>query len=186
MNLNLEKELRRMMVGTPLGVVRFFEPTEDFVTYMRNFAEGTPIFDVGAGAGHVTKKLADAGLKVAAIDMHEHAKAVTHVHMADGTDFPYTPNSVVMLCRPCHGAFVEQVIEQATKCGVSVILYVGLERNVEEDLGDSYRRFKVVATEVGKEGESIWRMDVAERLHQRLGVASPAKRTSRKARSACA
>ncbi len=179
--LNFEKELRRGLIGTPLGVARFFEPTEDFVTYMRNFE--APIFDVGAGAGHVTKKLADAGCKVAAIDMHRHAKQVTNVHMADGTDFPYTPDSVVMLCRPCHGAFVEQVIEQATKCGVGVILYVGLERNVEEDLGDLYPLFKVVATEVGKEGELIWRMD-AKRLHQRLGVASSAKRTSRKTRPA--
>jgi len=182
--LSFEKELRRSLIGTSLGVVRFFEPTENFVTYMRNFEEGTPIFDVGAGAGHVTKKLADAGMKVAAIDMHRHAKPVTNVHMADGTDFPYTPDSVVMLCRPCHGAFVEQVILQADICNADVVLYVGLERNVEEDLGDFFPHFKVVATEVGKEGEAIWRMDLAKRLHQRLGVASPAKRTSRKARSA--
>ena len=169
-----------MMIGTPLGACRFFQPTEDFVTYMRNFE--APIFDVGAGAGHVTKKLADAGLKVAAIDMHRHMSPVTNVHMADGTDFPYTPDSVVMLCRPCHGGFAEQVIEQALSCGVGVILYVGLERNVEDDLGDLYHAFKVVATEVGKEGESIWRMDV-KRLRKRLGSARTTTGSSHKARS---
>src|SRR5271157_4407256 len=179
--LDFEKELRRDLIGTPLGFVRFFEPTEDFVTYMRNFEEGTPIFDVGAGAGHVTKKLADAGLRVAAIDMHRHEKPVTNVHMADGTDFPYTPDSVVMLCRPCHGAFAEQGILQADICKAGVVLYVGLERNVEDDLGDYFPLFKVVATEVGKEGESIWRMNLG-REHQRLGVASVAKGTPRKAR----
>jgi len=181
---NFEKELRRGLIGTPLGVARFFDPTIEFAKYMQSLDPEVIVFDVGAGAGHVTKFLTEAKRKAIAIDMHEHANPVTNVIMADGTDFQYAKGSVVMLCRPCHGSFVEQVILQADICNAGVILYVGLERNVEDDLGDYFPHFVKVAANVGEDGESIWRMSLAKRLHQRLGVASPAKRTSRKARSA--
>lgn len=182
MTHDVEKAVRARLIGIPLGSSRFFEPTEAFLTYMKTL--DTPIFDVGAGAGHVTLTLVDAGLKCAAIDMCEHANQVTNVHMADGTDFPYSPDAVVMLCRPCHGGFAEDVIQQAVTSKASVVLYVGLERNVEDDLGDLLPRFKKVAEDVGQDGEAIWRMDIAERLHQRLGVTGPSTRSPREARSA--
>ncbi len=159
--MDFEKELRRQLIGTPLGSCRFFEPTRKFADYMQRSCKGRGVYDVGAGAGHVAAYLRrNASLSVVAIDMHRHQSPEIDVHMADGTDFLYNEGCVVMLCRPCHGAFVEQVIEQAIACRANVVFYVGLERNVEDDLGDFLPRFKEVCKDAGDEGELVWRMNI--------------------------
>jgi len=155
---NFEIMLRRELIGTTLGICRFFEPKPKFARYMKTLK--TPIIDVGAGAGHVTKFLLDAGVQTVGIDMHCHMEPVYPVHMADGADFPYPEGCAVMLCRPCHGAFTQQVIDQAIARKVGMVLYVGLDRNVEDDLDDYFPRFKRVSGDVGEEDESIWRMEL--------------------------
>lgn len=125
MRNEFEIEIRRGLIGTELGSCQFFDPLPEFTKYMTTL--DAPIIDVGAGAGQVTECLVDAGLKAVGIDMHRHMRPVYHVQMADGTDFPYPEDCVVMLCRPCHGAFAEQVIDQAIARKVSMVLYVGLD-----------------------------------------------------------
>ncbi len=160
----LAAELRKMSMGTTLGFSKFFELNEKFVAYMKQEFDKKLIYDVGAGAGHVTDILRDKGMKVIGIDVHVHQAPEIEVLIADGTVFQYEPKSVVMVCRPCHGMFAEHVIDRAIECKASTVLYVGLHRNVADDLDKYLPKFKEVAKKVGNDGESIWRMDTNEKL----------------------
>lgn len=60
--------------------------------------------------------------------------------------------------------FAEQVIERAIERKASTVLYVGLHRNVADDLGDYLPRFKEVAKNVGNDNESIWRMNLGKKI----------------------
>lgn len=160
----LEVELRKLTMGSTLGFSKFFELNEKFIAYMKKEFSKKLIFDVGAGAGHVTDILRDKGMKMIALDVHQHTcPEIKDVIMADGVAFNYAPKSVVMVCRPCHGMFAEQVIERAIECKASTVLYVGLHRNVADDLDKYLPKFKEVAKKVGNDGESIWRMDLGKK-----------------------
>ena len=137
---------------------QFFQPAEAFYQWMKEACGSRRVFDVGAGAGHVAKGLSAAGVQAIPLDIHRHQSPAMQVTMADGTAFPYEKGSVVMLCRPCHGAFAQDVIDRAVECGVHSVLYVGLDRNVEDDLFDYYEKFSRESANVGEDGEAIWRM----------------------------
>lgn len=156
-------ELRRsctrmaMALSLDLPSVKFFKPTLKFLAWMTRIYTGSLVYDVGAGCGHVTKALLDKGLKSLAIDINNREEEEAHIQLADGEFYCYAPDSVVMLCRPCHGEFVERVIAQAMKRGAAAILYVGLGKNVKDDLGRHLSDFRKVLTCAGREGEFVMR-----------------------------
>jgi len=139
-------------MGFTMGEFRWFKPTQAFFDHMEQF-QGRSIYDVGAGQGHVTRALLYLGHQARALDLCYRDGQCVDIMIANGVLYRYPPGSVVLLCRPCHGPFVESVVERARECGCDV-LYVGLERNGEGDLGDI--RAEVVAEDVGEDGESIW------------------------------
>lgn len=147
----------------------FFNPKKSFLSFMaRKFAKQF-IFDVGAGVGHVAEALSKTKKfkKVFAIDMLEReGGSAFPVYMADAASFPYPSGCIVMLCRPCHGSFVETVIDQAIECKAGAIVYVGLGRNVKTDLGMHYSKFKKVASNVGRDKENIWLSTLAKKGKQ--------------------
>jgi hypothetical protein len=120
------------------------------------------LYDVGAGAGQVSRFLRDAGYFPIALDTAARERSDYKVLMADGASYLYQPGSVVMICRPCHGPFVEFTIGQALKRKAACVVYVGLKKNVAEDLGRYRRQFKAVATGVGDDGENVWILQKSE------------------------
>jgi len=133
----------------------FFEPNKKFLTYMKKFRLRY-VYDVGAGQGHVAKALRKAGIKkVNPIDLFPREGSVTKITFGDGTSYPFKANSLVMLCRPCHGMFPEATIENAIRRKAD-IMYVGLTKNVKNDLGDFFRKFKKVLSKAGADGEHVW------------------------------
>lgn len=135
---------------------RFFEPTTSFGAWMTTQFDGVPIWDVGAGAGHIARELHERGMRVIAIDILARANSVFHVYNIDGAAAGYNKGSVVMLCRPCHGYFPDAVIRQAISCRVGAIVYVGLPKNVKTDLGKYRKNFKMECAKVGLNGERIY------------------------------
>lgn len=144
-------------MGRDLAPVRFFKPTPKFLDWMGRIYGKALIYDVGAGCGHVTKALLDKRLKVLAIDINSRDEQDAYVMMADGEDYCYSKDSVVMICRPCHGEFVERVITQAIQQGAAAVLYVGLGKNVKDDLGRYLGDFKKVLSCAGRESEFVMR-----------------------------
>jgi hypothetical protein len=135
----------------------FFQPKKGFLTYMKKHFRLRYVYDVGAGMGQVTAALRKAGFKtVNPIDLNRRENAVLEVNRADATNYPFKSGSLVMICRPCHGPFVESTIARALERKAGTIMYVGLTKNVKNDLGFYYRRFKKVAKSVGEDGEHIW------------------------------
>lgn len=75
-----------------------------------------------------------------------------------------------MLCRPCHGEFVDLTIRQAIAQGAREVVYVGLARNVDGDLDEYRSKFREVLSDAGESGESVWRMTMG-RPEKRQAVA---------------
>jgi len=144
-----------------LPAQKFFEPLSCFGAWMVTQFEGIPVWDVGAGMGHVSKELHERGFQVCAIDILQRDKNVYPVFAINGDSCGYTKGSVVMLCRPCHGYFPDSVIKQALKCKVGAIVYVGLPKNKRIDLGKYAKYFKSEMRKCGFDGESayVWRME---------------------------
>jgi hypothetical protein len=147
------------MVGksASLPAQTFFNPKKNFLDFMKKRFRLRYVYDVGAGQGHVTVALRKAGVKkVNPIDIFPRDGQDTKINHGDGTTYPFKANSLVMLCRPCHGMFAEDTIKNALKREVSSILYVGLAKNVKNDLGGFYRKFKRVLVNIGEDKENLW------------------------------
>src|SRR5262249_47662439 len=130
-----------------------------FIEWIKGFAGSRRVYDVGAGAGHVTKALLEAGIVTVALDIHRHMQPEHSVLIANGATYDYENGNIVMLCRPGHGPFTSDVIERALKCGVCKVLYVGLERNAVADLDEYMPQFKKAVPTAGEEGEWVWVLD---------------------------
>jgi uncharacterized protein (UPF0261 family) len=147
-------------LGGSLPSIKFFEPNGRFVDYMYASFRHYTIYDVGAGCGHVSRKLANAGLQVVAIDVCGRDNPEYDVEIEDGTICEYDKGSVVLIARPCHGPFCEDVIRQAVLCKALCVLYVGLPKNRLTDLGGFSRQFKRVLTLAGENNEVVYLMKV--------------------------
>lgn len=117
---------------------------------------GGLIYDVGAGSGHVAKRLTEAGAEVTAIDITRRSDSVFPVVLANSVLFDYEPGSCVMFCRPCHGPWVAVTIEHALLCGVTRFIYTGKRENAAYDLGEFEDRFVLRLTGAGEDGEDVY------------------------------
>jgi hypothetical protein len=148
----------------------FFEPTANFIRWMKAQFSGKLIYEVGCGVGNLSAALAKAGLRVTAIDLAPRSESEFDVIKADSTQFPFEKDSVVMFCRPSHSGFVEKTLTKAIQSHVSHILYVGLTKNLQDDLGSIHDRFtKRRAGAVGHSGEQVWELNV-KRLRAEASV----------------
>lgn len=156
------QQATQLVIGGTLPSIKFFEPTSRFLAWMQKNFKGRLTYDVGAGCGHVSKALSEKGLEMKAIDInHRECEGGFPVQIADGEGYEYVRGSVVMLCRPCHGDFVGEVISQAIRCRASAILYVGLKKNFFPDLDVHLLKFKKALTGAGLEGEDVlqWKLE---------------------------
>jgi hypothetical protein len=113
----------------------FFEPTEAFFKYLSDTVPHRQVIDVGAGAGFLSRELSKRGFKVLAIDLIERDEPLHPVFQVDASEFPFPKNAVPIMARPCHSDWVEETVWNALKTA-PYMLYVGLEKNLVEDLGN--------------------------------------------------
>lgn len=154
------REAEMLLSGVTLPKLKFFNPNKKFLPFMvKSFAKQN-VFDVGAGCGHIAEMLQQSKKfkRVFGIDIFTRDEMEFPVYKADARSFPFPPKSVVMFCRPCHGCFVEDVISNAISRKAKAIVYIGLEKNLLDDLQGYLPLFKRVATKVGEDGECIWLM----------------------------
>ena len=134
----------------------FFEPTEAFIEFLTRTSPCRQIVDVGAGTGFLSATLSNRGFKCLAIDIIERDEPFYPVHMLDATVMQFPPACVPIMARPCHNEWVVETIRNAlTTCGL--FLYVGLEHNVFDDLGDLGGKYNMHMENfiAGKEDEIV-------------------------------
>ena len=137
----------------------FFEPKPAFFEWLDTLTdEKTVIYDCGAGTGRLSRELRLRDKTVVGIDLIPRDGQETTIEICDATTYRFARNSIVLVARPCHGSWVEGLIRQACKRGVNEILYIGLTKNVKNDLGELYHLFKKECSKVGKNGEHVWRL----------------------------
>jgi SAM-dependent methyltransferase len=139
-----------------LPVLKFFEPNNKFFELINEYPDYLTFYDIGAGAGHVSRYLNDRKKKVVAIDIFTRDYSYFPTIKAFSEYYNYGDDCVLMFCRPCHSYFVEDTISRGIDCGVKQFIYVGLNKNVENDLGIYYDKAIKKATNVGKDNESFW------------------------------
>ena len=124
----------------------FFNPTEEFVTWLADYAKGRLIIEGGCGEDMLlSKALADAGQKVVAFDPYLSEEAM----LVLGRNFHFMPlpiedsplirgehpaGTLIVFARPCHSSFFQDTIRNAGKD--VEILYIGLKNNIEVDYPD--------------------------------------------------
>jgi hypothetical protein len=142
---------------------KYFYPTFVFVKWMQARFGGKLIYDVGSGMGHVGKALAKAGMLVTAIGLAPRDQSEFPVLQADSTIYPFERDALMMLCRPCHDdRFVRKTVLRALSSGARTVIYVGLQRNVRQDLGAHYKQFtKRRIRNIGHADEEVWEMSVS-------------------------
>jgi hypothetical protein len=119
----------------PMPFVIHFKPLPVFFEILDEQFPSMPIIDIGAGCGDLSRQLAEHGRKVCAIDPFERESTVFQIAPLDACTFRYPPSSLPIMARPCHGLWIELAIKQALNCvACKTLLYVGLEKNFEDDL----------------------------------------------------
>jgi hypothetical protein len=139
----------------------FFKPTPLFVRWMKTHHSGQHVFDVGCGTGNTASMLAKAGMKVTAIDLAPRTESEFDVIKADAAEYAFEKGAVLLFCRPCHNGFVEKTLNKGIMCGVADIVYVGLTKNLQDDLGSLHERFtKRRIGIVGHSDERVWDLNI--------------------------
>ena len=122
---------------------------------------GRHVYEVGCGVGNTASMLAKAGLHVTAIDLQPRTESEFPVVRGDSTQHQFEKGSVLLFCRPCHNGFVEKTLSRGILCGVADIVYVGLTKNLQDDLGSLHDRFaKRRIGVVGHSDERVWELNV--------------------------
>lgn len=155
---SLLEKLRADLYGDApnLTASTFFDPDSKFIDWIIEHANGRMIIDIGCGNGHVLRQLHKAGhKKLMGFDpftdmiefnqkaMEECGERIHFMPLDVGSERffnfvePMKDSMEVMflLCRPCHnGVLVDGSFKIAKKLGIE-LLYIGLEDNIEIDLG---------------------------------------------------
>ena len=154
----LTSAIRNLETGIPYTTFSvFFEPTQEFIEWMKANYHDKTIIEVGAGKAVASGMLQDAGLNVVATDLYPPSDASIRVVAMNAAHWPYAENQIGMLCRPCRGDWIHAAICKAVE-GCGTMLYVGLEKHHEADLEPLPYKVEKVLVDIGESGECVWRI----------------------------
>ena len=125
-----------------MSLTKFFQPRDEFFTWLKGYANGRIVFDVGCGQGHILKAMWQHGIKGIGIDirlyddvedvdirsrsLHGNATTITCLRTMPG---------IAMFCRPSHTGWVWETIVHNLHPDTEAI-YISLPCNLHEDLVD--------------------------------------------------
>lgn len=130
---------------------RFFKPDKEMLLWLKELANERIIVDVGCGKGDLLFDLARVGLTVIGIEPHCDASEIRRKFITEFNEMLHlekcyvsdsrllkvlTPdNAIILICRPCHGNFVDEVIR--ANVNKVPIYYIGLPKNNGVDINYS-------------------------------------------------
>jgi SAM-dependent methyltransferase len=123
----------------------FFRPNKKFMLWLKKYAKGRLILDVGCGEGYFLHLLNKA--KIKAIGIEPYDPVIPDPSRAHPTPTNVIPvlaqgsplitagkNNLIIIARPCHSNFCYETIK--AKHPSSEVLYIGKKENIELDLED--------------------------------------------------
>lgn len=147
--------------------MRFFYPNVYFWQWLLAEHRDDCIIDIGCGAyPHLVEAGCRVGLRMTGIDPqidptkipYDILGAIIPQWVHNVPDIVNNPNVVNLLCRPCHGSFCLETANMTRKC--KALYYIGLESNIECDWWDGGTDLDLIASDVGDDGEKIWKVTV--------------------------
>ncbi len=125
-------------------MIRFFEPTNEFVNWLATYAAGRIVVDVGCGDGHLLRKLREKGVRALGIDPRyiwddesidvDLAGCIVPMEAQRCSLLRNTPGVLALFCRPCHNGFVYETVKTLHPTAEAV--YISKPENIRTDLGD--------------------------------------------------
>lgn len=146
--------------------MRFFTPLPNFMPWLKAETKKNkrPIIDCGCGDGDLLREMRKANLPALGVDPRyswgdervgiDIMSMVLAMQAEDCCMVRDTP-CLLLVCRPCHSGFPINIHRVMAKG--SDLYYVGLERNVDQDLGD-LEYTKVIDVPVGEEDEYLYKV----------------------------
>lgn len=146
------------------STIDFFQPNQEMLSWLKNYANGRLIIDVGCGTGHVIRELHKLKTKVIGIDPYIDLLNFTQENMrlglglinvmpreAQKCDLAKMPNCLLLFCRPCHSNFVEETLKIMHPTSEALYITVGKNWDLYDDLGE----FKDIAKPIKHQGTSL-------------------------------
>lgn len=113
------------------------------------------IVELGAGKGELAAELHKRGHDVLAVDNRAREGQLPIVERCCAFEFEFTRNDLVLACRPDHSGWVGDALNKAVEQGANRVCYVGLKKNVNNDLAQSMVRHLDLHA-IGVTGEHLW------------------------------
>lgn len=135
--------------------VRFFTPNETFWLSLEQFKH-IDLIDCGTGLALLPVEAKAKGFNMLGIDLAIQVGDTASIRM-DAIDYKFGYRTWPIICRPSHDGWCDEVIRNAKRSKASA-LYVGLRKNLTHDCYGHVRSAKRIASNVGEEGESLWRL----------------------------
>lgn len=129
-----------------------FHPTERFLDYVEHNYSDCLLVDAGCGEGWLSFKLRGRHLRCLAIDPLPSSLTNVLPMKIHNCNLIREKPTVIIAARPDHGGWVGEIPRYMH--ADSVLLYVGLRKNVKVDLWELKR--KVVLRNAGQDGEWVW------------------------------
>lgn len=132
--------------------IRFFEPDEEMLQWLRDYIGDRLVIDVGCGDGEILEEL---GLKGLGVDPYFNGNSINLLQKGIHV-LPYRvqdckkfiqgigDKGIMLFCRPCHSNFVEDAISLAPEGMES--LYITVPENITKynDLGKYHNLKKLL------------------------------------------
>ncbi len=133
----------------------FFVPNPSFVRWFIKTYSRKTVIEAGAGRGLFSSKLIQK-MAISAYDIATRDGQFKHViPYVDCTTLPLTSDSIVIVARPNHGDFTHGLFANCVKQNVEEILYIGLEKNFDDDIDSELYQYDIIKKNVGEDNEML-------------------------------
>ncbi len=133
----------------------FFVPKPSFIRWFVKTYFGKNIIEAGAGRGLFSSKLTQK-MAISAYDIATRDGQLKHViPYVDCSTLPFTSDSVVVVARPNHNGFTHNLFANCVKQNVEEILYIGLEKNFDDDIDSELYQYTIIKKDVGEDNEML-------------------------------
>lgn len=142
--------------------MRFFKPTPHFWDFADRF-RGRSVIEIGCGDGDLVREMEMDGHRIMGVDPRfslldetipaDLSNRILPLGIEDAPEL-LASDSILLICRPCHTGFPEYV--RANMSDHSALFYIGLNKNLDRDLGEFAKFAILIHQHAGEDGEAIY------------------------------